>query len=516
MKLIDSDFIRIFEALHFKSNLTAEIKEYLAFCQGNLSRLNSKSFDAVVGGKSRVYKSSFILENGQLAKLEITTDDCVFLMCDYFENFNKEYTNKSTYPIGNAIGYFKHPETTKVLERFKDKGLMQICAEDETLGCRFPKRDVRKAYPNLSDSDLEFSYRLSNSLGRLMTFEDLKGADIKHFEVKRELVDQTELSDSKFLSKLNDYIGEFITIQSNEADQILFDALKRSCALIFTELDPKDRDKIYNNEIFTGILYKLLKDYKNVKSGSKTKFDILLSFNARFANDVEKIFDTKVIVDHKEALKNPEILSRDVFDIAILRDIAMRTKMDFEHEDRSHMLDDMSDRVLADAFEKYFQLNYNIYDKEMVEGVVLVFFSFLSTSPGIYERNEVFLFKARNSRGMVIQHEIKSRDFLKSIDTCREFMSKRDSKRNIFRLFCSKRANYAIMVNAAMGFKPRLYQHCAPILDHMRIDFWKGLKVELLTTEEELSYTILKAITEYHSRRDEKSKLNYLKLVGLT
>ncbi|QGA73179.1 HSP90h [Malus domestica virus A] len=508
-------FRRVFEALHFKSKVDKEFDEYIKFLKSDIVRLNRQSFVSSQGGLRKKYESKFYLKDGLIMEGDLSIDDVIFLMCDYFSNFNVDYKVKSPYPIANVIGFYSHPETTEVLEVYKDKSLEQIAADNPTLGCRYTKAQVLEKYPELSGASLEFTYRLSNSLGRLVKPSELSSGDLKVFEVKRFSQKVSEISEDPVLGKLCEYIDDYITVESSEADQKLFGNMITMCSLIYIQLDPKKRDVLYQNEVFRGLLYKLIRRFKNSVVNGETRFNLLNVFNAEFADDVKTLFNCDIIVDHIKAIRSPEISSREIFDVAILRDIAFKTKMSMQHKDLSHCLSERSDVVLLQIFCDYFNEIFSISSKELVEALVLVFFSFLSTSNKILDRNEEFSFQYKADNGATRDLTLNSKHFLSYVEGRKDALDARDVKRNIYRLFCSKRANYAIMVNEQFGFKPNLFSVCKLIQGHMRIDFWKGLRVEFLTQEEEKSYLLLKAITEYHSRRDEKSKNNYYKLIGI-
>nr|AXN70109.1 p61 [Little cherry virus 1] len=509
MEIESKNFSRILSALIFKHDISEEIRGF----KNNLSKdkIKNKVFHGLSGNDKEEIK---FLGKIQDNKLVISDDDIIsviFLCCIYFTDFDRRFVDKSAYPIENILCFYNHPLDTIELENFKGESLLSYCDKHPDVGCKFTIDDIKEKFSSLNNSDLYFSYRLSNCLGRLTSVLDAKSTD---FSVLRKiptlLSEKNYVDQSDTLIRCTKYMDQYFEISSSESLLPLYSQSLTMCSLIYLLLPVDERDKLYNNEIFLGCLYSLISDYINEKDSLKIRISVLNDFIDDHLGTLQKLFSFGFETDFKKVIKSEEFSARQLFEINELRQLLLEeTAKDVNAKSYAQALSDQSDLVMETIVSDYFRIYFNISHPELAVALTLVFFSFMSTSPNIRKRREEFKFNYISDDGREKVGKIRSTHFVNYIDSRKNELTLRDRDRNYIRLFCSKRANLAIRVNERFKFQPTVMDKCPKVLPYMKIDFYKGLKATLLTKEENESLAHLKLYTDYVSDNSKFSKDKY-------
>nr|BCA25861.1 viral heat shock protein HSP90 [Little cherry virus 1] len=509
MEIESKNFYRILSALLFKSDISEECAKFKKLFSND--KILNKTFTGISGSDSQEIKFSGNLKNGKIVIDDKDIISVIFLCCLYFNEIDEKYKDKSAYPIENILCFYDHPLDTIELEQFKGESLMTYCEKHPNIGCKFSIDDVREKYSNLSDSDLYFSYRLSNCLGELTNVLDSKS---KNFSVLKKV--PTMLSNEKYTDQSDlivsciKYMDCYSEISSSESLLPLYTQSLPLCSLIYLLLPIDDRDKLYSNEIFLGCLYTLLSDHIDEKDTLKLRVIILNDFIDDHLSTLKKLFSFGFETDFKKVIKSEEFSARQLFEVNELRQLLLEeSAKGVNAKSYAQSLCDKSDLVMEKIISDYFKIYFNINHPELAVALTLVFFSFMSTSPNIRNRNEEFKFNYVADDGKEKIGKIKSKHFVNYIDSRKNELSLRDKERNYIRLFCSKRANLAIRVNEKFKFQPTVMDKCPKVLPYMKIDFYKGLKATLLTKEETESLAHLKLYTDYVSNNSKFSKDKY-------
>nr|WMH04241.1 ORF4 [Little cherry virus 1] len=509
MEIESKNFKRIFSALLFKSEISEEIKNLKNF----LSRdhILNKTFIGVSGNDDD--KIAF---NGRIQGNRIIIDDnditsIIFLCCLYFNNVDTRYTEKSAYPIENILCFYDHPTDTIELEEFKDESLISYCGKNQDVGCKFTLGDIKENFPFLSETDIYFSYRLSNCLGKLTNVLD---SDTTNFSVLRKVptmvIREAYTDQSDLLRSCIKYMDSYSEISSSESLLPLYTQSLSLCSLIYLLLPSDERDKLYNNEIFLGCLYSLIGDYINEKDSLKLRVNVLNDFIDDHLNTLKSLFSFGFETDYKKVIKSEEFSARQLFEVNELRQLMLEeSAKGVNAKSYAQSLSDQSDLAMEKILIDYFRIYFKIGHPELAIALTLVFFSFMSTSPNIRKRSEEFKFNYVSDDGFEKVGRIKSKHFVNYIDSRKNELTFTDKSRNYIRLFCSKRANLAIRVNERFNFQPTVMDKCPKVLPYMKIDFYKGLKATLLTEKETESLAHLKLYTDYVSSNSKFSKEKY-------
>nr|BCA25877.1 hypothetical protein [Little cherry virus 1] len=509
MEIKNKNFLRIFSALLFKTDVSKELEDFKNFLSKD--KIVNKSFTGITGHDTEVIKfRGEIIDNNIL----ISDDDIVsiiFLCCLYFNDVDKAYKDKSAYPIENILCFYEHPLDTLELENFKDENLLSYCEKHKDIGCKFTLSDVKNKFGNLDNSDLYFSYRLSNCLGVLTSILDAKSTDFSLLrKIPTLVLDERYTDQSDILISCTKYMDCYSEISSSESLLPLYSQSLPLCNLIYLLLPVDERDKLYANEIFLGCLYTIMSDYIDEKDTLKLRVTILNDFIDDHLNTLKKLFNFGFETDFKKIIKSEDFSARQLFEVNELRQLLLEeTAKGVNAKSYAQSLSDQSDLAMENIINDYFKIYFKINHPELAVALTLVFFSFMSTSPNIRKRNEEFKFNYISDDGSERVGKIKSKHFVGYIDSRKNELSFRDKDRNYIRLFCSKRANLAIRVNERFKFQPTVMDKCPKVLPHMKIDFYKGLKATLLTNEETQSLAHLKLYTDYVSNNSKFSKDRY-------
>nr|QDR49935.1 viral heat shock protein HSP90 [Little cherry virus 1] len=509
MEIESKNFYRIFSALLFKSDISKELEDFKNFLSKD--KIVNKSFTGVTGGDVEEIKFHGKIRDN---KVLIEDDDIIsniFLCCLYFDNVEGRFKEKSAYPIENILCFYDHPTNTIELEEFQNESLLTYCDKNLNVGCKFTLDEVKQKFNNLNNSDLYFSYRLSNCLGELTNVLDSKS---KNFSVLRKvptlILEEKYTDQSDILIRCIEYMEYYSEISSSESLLPLYTQSLSLCSLIYLLLPAEERDKLYANEIFLGCLYTLLSDHIDEKDTLKLRDNILNDFIDEHLNTLKKLFSFGFETDFKKVIKSEEFSARQLFEVNELRQLLLEeSAKGVNAKSYAQSLSDTSDLVMENIICDYFKIFFKISHPELAVALTLVFFSFMSTSPNIRKRNEEFKFNYISDDGKERVGKIKSKHFVGYIDSRKNELSFRDKERNYIRLFCSKRANLAIRVNEKFKFQPTVMDKCPKVLPYMKIDFYKGLKATLLTKEETESLAHLKLYTDYVSNNSKFSKDKY-------
>nr|CEO12411.1 hypothetical protein [Little cherry virus 1] len=509
MEIVSKDFVRIFSALNFKSDVSKKIKDL----ENYLSRdkVLNKTFIGISGNDQEEIKFlGKILEN----KLIIAEGDIIsiiFLCCIYFKDVEVRYAEKSAYPIENILCFFEHPTDTVELETFKDESLMSYCIKNPDVGCKYNISEIKEAFPNLSETNAYFSYRLSNCLGRLTNVLDSGSTDFSLLrKVPTLIIKESYTERSDILNSCIRYMDSYSRVSSSESLLPLYTQSMPLCSLIYLLLPIDERDKLYTNEIFLGCLYLIIDEYINDKDSLKTRINILNDFVDDHLNTLKALFSFGFETDYKKVIKSEEFSARQLFEVNELRQLLLEeTAKGVNAKSFAQSLSDQSDLAMEKILSDYFRTYFKISHSELAIALTFVFFSFMSTSPNIRNRNEEFKFNYISDDGKECVGKIKSKHFVNYIDSRRNELAFRDKDRNYIRLFCSKRANLAIRVNEKFKFQPTVMDKCPKVLPYMKIDFYKGLNATLLTEKETESLAHLRLYTDYVSNNTKFSKDKY-------
>nr|AXN70100.1 p61 [Little cherry virus 1] len=509
MEIISKDFKRIFSALHFKSDVSEELNNFKKFL--SKEKILNRTFTGVSGGDVEEIKFFGEIRDNKIIIKDNDVVSIIFLCCLYFNDVEGRFKEKSAYPIENILCFYNHPTDTIELENFQNESLLTYCDKHLDVGCKFTLTDVAQKFNNLNNSDLYFSYRLSNCLGELTNVLDAKSTDFSVLRKVPTLVFEEKYTDqSEILIRCIEYMDHYSEVSSSESLLPLYTQSLSLCSLIYLLLPVEDRDKLYANEIFLGCLYTLIQDYINEKDTLKLRVNILNEFIDEHLNSLKKLFSFGFETDFKKVIKSEEFSARQLFEVNELRQLLLEESAKGANaKSYAQSLSDTSDLVMENIICDYFRIYFKLGHPELAIALTLVFFSFMSTSPNIRKRNEEFKFNYISDDGKEMVGKIKSKHFVNYIDSRKNELSFRDKDRNYIRLFCAKRANLAIRVNERFGFQPTVMDKCPKVLPYMKIDFYKGLKATLLTKAETESLAHLKLYTDYVSDNSKFSKDKY-------
>ncbi|AFJ05060.2 60.2 kDa protein [Cordyline virus 3] len=511
------NFKNLVKFITLKSNNNSLISKIIDYTRKNLKSISNLRYTGESGSGVKTDFNCFVYESqGRILISDDKVTSLLVLVFHYLQSDDVNISKFSSYPPENLFVYIT-PELVRSYDFIVDKSMIDFCEIYPDLGCTFPKEQIAKAFPELKGADLEFTYRLSNSIGKIQSISNVSKDELKIF--RKDSVEQSRASakilSSSLLSKAENYVDTFLSIGSNELLKSLYDKLLIFADLVTPRIDKTISGDYKSEPIILGALYTLLREFEFKILNFNRQYEFLTKFNERLNGPLSILYNADFKSSVEDVLENKRITSINKFTNLNLQPYFLkRTKIECVASTTHLKLSEPGDTAMCHIFNEYFYKHFGISEFDVVEALVLLFFAFMSTSPYIRQREETFTTSILYE-DHPLKITIKSKPFIKYIDSCAKLLPEKDAKRNYIRLFCSYRADYAIQLYKLLGYRPSLYNNCPKILDHLRIDFWKGLNKKLLTKEEQISINILMCLTEYHSRRDESSKLRYYEALGL-
>ncbi|AFJ05050.1 60.6 kDa protein [Cordyline virus 2] len=512
----DTYFLNFLRAVTGKKDVNDLCDDIVNFTLKNDNILRNSSETASSGsGVQKIYKPSYTIRDEKVYINNNNFDKSMYLLLKYLSLGIKNYSDYSSYPPANLNVYYDENLFNRSLEN-AGLSLPETLLIDDTIGCIFPLSQIRKTFPNHSKSEQEFNYRISNSLGEIFDLRATNHEKLNIFKPKSFYGEKvSDITSSKTLNKAIHYVEVYLEITSKELMNVLFTNLLCFADIVKVKLYNQFGNTGVNNMITLGALFEICKIFEFRKCDLNEKMKFADIYNKEYENTIERLFRKGSIVTNKDIAKYPNATFGEKFSKpSIFSEIVKQYKPSGTRNETHLKLQDVSDDQLMKIFIEYFEKFYSIKDEFLVEAIVLVFFAFMSTSPYIRSRDETFehkIFIGESEKDL----KINPKHFLNFVDSRANRLLPSDTKRNYLRLFCSARSNYAIDLFNHIGYKPTMFPNRNKILDHMRIEFWKGLDMNRLTNSEQMSVNVLKRLTEYHSKRDDQSRRRYLEIIGL-
>nr|ARP51798.1 61 kDa protein [Grapevine leafroll-associated virus 7] len=509
-------FYRCFSTLMMRSN----IDDVLIKFKTHIGSLGQQTLDldyiGVSGPNKRKFSSIFEVSGETLIKPTINDIDVLTLFIYYLKVVEKDkYNQYCPYPPENLLVLRKSISELKKNQSYIDKTVTQICDENDKLGCKFPMSLVKSELDGESLNYQLLSYKFWNSLGEKKDLKSISKSDLNIFKVSRDISSPgtTEKSQVECISTAINYVDFYYEVLEDQLFQSVLLSKRKFLDGLRSCLQNEVLDLFNSSVICKGAEMCLFNVYKYFKTTDVNLKNFVVLYNHEFAPVLEKLFKRDMNA------KLSELIEKGVVDTnMILNDIdLLKTQLDQLNNDVSiqsspYNLSKISDKIIFDRICKWFEMKNMIQDRNLIEAVTLMFFSYLSTSPNIRSRDERFQMSfTYNSKKYDI--DIDSKKFLSWIDGCRNQLSEGDRNRNYLRVFCAHRANKAIRINELFNFTPRLFSNLIDVPNHIRIDFYKGLDHTKLTKQELIGLEKIRSVTEYRSRNDEYSRQRYADFV---
>nr|UTS94303.1 P61 [Cordyline virus 1] len=467
-------------------------------------------------GTVKTYKASYRIENNKVFIDENNFDKSMYIFLKYLTIGVKDIKDYTSYPPVNLNVYYNNSLFERSLA-VAGLSLPTLLLQDDKLGCTFSLSEIRRLFPNHSVSEQEFNYRISNSIGKIFDLREAKSEDLKAFKPKSYYESKvSDIKTNKTLDRANEFVETYLDINSKELTKILYNNLLCFADIVRQKILQTFGETAVNNIITLGALYEICKSFEFKKCNLSERMKFCDIYNENYEDILKRLYLKSSKITRKEIANYPNAsLAEKYSEVSIFNELLTKYKPIGTRNATHLKLNIASDEELLRIFVEYFDEYFGISDRFIVEALVLVFFAFLSTSPYIRVRDETFVHTIYVD-GVEKTIKIKSKHFLNYIDSRKDRLLPSDARRNYIRLFCSARANFAIELFQYINYKPTMFPNCPKILEHMRIDFWKGLDMKRLTNEEIMSVNVLSRLTEYHSNRDEKSRERYLEVLDLT
>ncbi|AGF73890.1 61.2 kDa protein [Cordyline virus 4] len=503
------NLIDVLKFVTFKSDFSNFYNSLLTFVKSDISKINSSSLIGIVGsGQKTEFYGKFTINGDDIRSVTDDMSSYIYLVAYYFKYGIKDYDSLSSYPPENLFAAFTD-KTVDQYRKYVDKTIDYLADEYINAGCTYSMLDIKNRFPDYSEADLQFCFKLSNSLGTITSLDSIKSEDLRIF--RKDSVDLTAKSkifSNKLLDVIEDFTNVFFSVSANELMANLYNNLMCFATVPSSTVIAQVGKENFNTPLMKGIFYSILKDYEFKVCNFQTKYDFIENFNSNYSSLIDRLYNIKSYIKDSDIVNDNSTKIEEKIQLPKLLTYIVNVKKLNKAKYTSHLkLRDINDATVSRIFMKYFNEKHSIFDEDLIEAIVLFFFAFTSTSPNAFSKDEVFnmVVPRYNSNYRLV---INTKDFISYFNKSKHLITEDDVNRNIFRLYCSKRANYAILLFKHLNYTtPVLFSKYPKVLSHLRVDFWKGLDMERLTRDEIKSINLIRLITEYHSSSDSNPQI---------
>ncbi|QVY19199.1 60kDa protein [Agapanthus velarivirus] len=509
---------RIFSRLLYSRNPSTEIEAVSNSLVSEGSQSIPLSYTGRSSNTSKLFSTIVSIRNNIATISDDDVTTCVTLFIYYLKTVKKlPYELYSPYPPENLLLGVNSHQSLAYKDKFIGKTITDMCMSDPNTGCKYSYPSIRQKNPNKTETEINLLYKIQNAFGKEVDLDSVAEDELKLFRIDRKdlVVEKTQTSALEIIRQAITYVENYFRYTEDEMLTLNKQAKQSIFSTPYLGLSEAAKTLCDTSVICKGALYTNFDEFKLSSVKDSKASNILKYFNKTIAPVLSKLFATSFYSSLNTFVETTPVSFDNVLtDPDTLLIYMNQLNSLHANADTVHKLNDESDEIVLNRCTEFFRRKFDIDSKAISEALTLLFFSFLTTSPGIRKRREWFCveFQYNRSRKLV---EFFSDEFVSFIDGIRDQLVDGDSERNYIRLFCSKRANKAIKVNEYFNFKPKLFSKYADILDHLRIDFYKGLDTRALTHAECESLHKLQVLTEYRTNRTEESRNLYLNTIGL-
>lgn len=493
---------KLFSTVFKLSDPKKKIDDLCKYMLKSYSAENRNNYRTQIGNRDHSFNSNYSVSGGRVFVDSSDISQVIKLIIIYFYKIEPELLKKTNYAPENLFARLKFDDYVEEWKPYLDKDVNDYLADHPKEGCLYSLDDIKANYPQSEATAQLTLYRVCNSLGKLITLDELKEGKIEAFKIesKTDNVEVGEgISSNRLFKECVEALKTFLLLNSSKAGKEKIRANSEIFRSYLRSLTPSKLDeKLANNPLVLAKFVTEFSDRTVSSKGFSDNFKAVKDLSPKLLEFIRKVF--LVDASLNESLLFISLPKNSV--VEILGDkFAVGEYMKIQNTippaSNSSSLPPVVDVAVSKAFIKFFKQFGNFDDTLILDVMLFVFGKMTTNTKRWSESNELVV-----SIGDVI---IKSRTdlFLSYVQQEVRKVASKFSTNNILRQWANIRGNRAKELFQLMKFRPNLFSQCPGIVPYMRFDFFKLIDLRTCTQEEIESYQTLRRMTESRSNQSE-------------